>query len=96
MKIKTKFNERDPRDRIEYSIMPPGEFPKKSETGAWRYRKPVIDYDNCIQCMRCVEFCPDVSVEIEGDEPVINYRFCKGCGICVEECPVDAITWSTE
>lgn len=67
-----------------------------NKTGSWRIAKPVIDYDQCINCMRCWEFCPDISIEIEDEKPVIDYTYCKGCGICAEECPVDAIKLERE
>lgn len=62
-----------------------------NKTGSWRSARPGIDYDACIQCMRCWKACPDVSIYIQDERPVVNYTYCKGCGICARECPVDAI-----
>ncbi|MFQ6084469.1 MAG: 4Fe-4S binding protein [Candidatus Aminicenantia bacterium] len=62
-----------------------------NKTGAWRNIKPIIDYDNCIDCMICWKFCPDVSIYIENGRPIIDYDYCKGCGICAEECPKKCI-----
>jgi len=67
-----------------------------NKTGAWRNVKPVIDYENCICCMICWKFCPDISIYIEDDKPVIDYDYCKGCGICVEECPKKCISIEEE
>lgn len=35
---------------------------KKFKTGAWRNKKPVTDKSICINCMRCVTFCPDAAI----------------------------------
>ncbi|NCO28083.1 MAG: 4Fe-4S ferredoxin [Caldiserica bacterium CG02_land_8_20_14_3_00_36_38] len=50
---------------------------------------PVIDYEKCIGCLSCVEFCPhEVFVEKDGKPSVINpdncVEFCRGCqrGAC--------------
>lgn len=66
-------------------------------TGDWRSRRPVIDYDTCIQCGRCYIYCPDVAyTKNEEGEPIWNEYYCKGCGICARECPVDAIAMVEE
>jgi len=50
---------------------------------------PVIDYDKCIGCMQCYDFCQhEVYKKGENDKPQVVYpehcvEFCKGCGkIC--------------
>ena len=82
----------------------------ENKTGTWRTFKPVIDYNKCIRCMVCWDFCPEPSIYKEdGSEkpapnealkklpvPVIDYDYCKGCGICVNECPVKAIEFVKE
>ncbi len=53
---------------------------------------PVIDYEKCISCFSCVEFCPHDVYEVV-DEKVVVVRpencvdFCKGClkGACPEK-----------
>ncbi len=45
---------------------------------------PVIDYDKCVGCLSCVEFCPhEVYEEKDGKPVVINpdncVEFCRGC-----------------
>ena len=61
------------------------------KTGDWRTFKPIIDHEKCILCMRCWIYCPDMSIEYNGERVDVNYDFCKGCGICAHECPVNAI-----
>lgn len=38
---------------------------KKFKTGAWRTKKPVTDKSKCINCMRCVIFCPDAAISVK-------------------------------
>jgi len=38
---------------------------KKFKTGAWRTKKPVTDKTKCINCMRCVIFCPDAAISVK-------------------------------
>jgi pyruvate ferredoxin oxidoreductase delta subunit len=63
-----------------------------NKTGAWRNMRPVIDYEECIKCMICWKFCPDIAIHIEDEKPVIDYDYCKGCGVCVVECPKNCIS----
>jgi 2-oxoacid:acceptor oxidoreductase delta subunit (pyruvate/2-ketoisovalerate family) len=62
----------------------------------WRTFKPVIDYDKCINCLRCFLLCPDGVIDKSEDKLVIDYDFCKGCGICANECKLNAITMVNE
>jgi 2-oxoacid:acceptor oxidoreductase delta subunit (pyruvate/2-ketoisovalerate family) len=52
----------------------------------------------CTFCMRCYDYCPDVSIQMNAKtkERAIDYDHCKGCGICAEECPRGAISWVHE
>ncbi len=38
---------------------------KKFKTGAWRTKKPITDKSKCINCMRCVVFCPDSAISVK-------------------------------
>lgn len=38
---------------------------KKFKTGAWRTKKPITDKSKCINCMRCVIFCPDAAISVK-------------------------------
>ena len=62
-------------------------------TGAWRTDTPVLDRENCRNCLLCVPYCPDSSLPVaEGKLAGIDYLHCKGCGICAQVCPFGAIT----
>ncbi len=61
---------------------------REFKTGSWRSFHPVWIPENCIQCLFCWIYCPDMSVEVEdGKRGKFNYDYCKGCGICALECP---------
>ncbi|MDP3296148.1 MAG: 4Fe-4S binding protein [Thermodesulfovibrionia bacterium] len=58
------------------------------KTGSWRSFKPKWKEENCIQCLFCWIYCPDMSVKVkDGKRGEFDYDFCKGCGICALECP---------
>jgi len=58
------------------------------ETGSWRAFRPVWLEENCIQCLFCWIYCPDMAVVVrEGKRAEYDYDYCKGCGICALECP---------
>jgi pyruvate ferredoxin oxidoreductase delta subunit len=60
----------------------------KFKTGTWRAFRPRWIEENCIQCLFCWMYCPDMSVIVEdGKRKDFNYEYCKGCGICARECP---------
>ncbi len=35
---------------------------EENKTGSWRVFKPVINYEKCIRCMICWQFCPEPSI----------------------------------
>lgn len=58
------------------------------KTGSWKVFKPIWKEQNCIHCLFCWLYCPDMSVMVkEGKITGFNYDYCKGCGICALECP---------
>ncbi len=40
----------------------------ENKTGTWRVFKPVINYDKCIRCLICWQFCPEPSILRYDDE----------------------------
>ncbi|SKC62832.1 pyruvate ferredoxin oxidoreductase delta subunit [Maledivibacter halophilus] len=65
-----------------------------ANTGIWRFKRPVVNHEECIKCKMCVEYCP--CGVIDKETIGIDYYFCKGCGICVEICPKKAIDFVSE
>jgi pyruvate ferredoxin oxidoreductase delta subunit len=60
----------------------------KFKTGSWRSFRPRWVEENCIQCLLCWLYCPDMAVFVEeGKMAGFNYDYCKGCGVCARECP---------
>ncbi len=60
----------------------------KFKTGSWRTFRPRFIEENCIQCLFCWLYCPDMAVIVkDGKMMGFDYDFCKGCGICELECP---------
>jgi len=59
------------------------------KTGGWRSARPKWIEENCIQCMFCWIYCPDMAIKVneEGKREDFDYDYCKGCGICALECP---------
>ncbi len=60
----------------------------KFKTGSWRTFRPRWIPENCIQCLFCWIYCPDMAIKVkDGKREEFDYDFCKGCGICARECP---------
>lgn len=67
------------------------------ETGDWRTFRPVVDEEECIDCLFCWVYCPDSAIMVkEGKYAGIDYDHCKGCGICSSVCPKDCIEMKKE
>ena len=67
--------------------------------GGWRNERPVRNDEDCIDCLFCWVYCPDVAVNIK-DASVKGLGFdldhCKGCGICAAVCPKKCIEMKPE
>ena len=62
---------------------------------------PKIDYDKCITCGKCVDFCHVCAYKFEEKDgkkrTVVNPNTCIVlCRGCEDICPVDAITHPSE
>lgn len=65
---------------------------KNYKTGSWRSQRPVWDKTKCIQCLVCVNYCPENCIPLKEDKRIeTDFDYCKGCGICAQVCPVKAI-----
>ncbi len=55
-----------------------------------RTKRPVVNFDTCIECDLCWLHCPDECF-VPTPEGVydVKYESCCGCGVCEEVCPVD-------
>lgn len=52
---------------------------------------PVINYDRCVLCGKCVEACQFNALANTGKEIMIFEKLCHGCGACTLICPEEAI-----
>jgi len=69
----------------------------QTPTGSWRSLKPNYLPTKCIQCLRCVQACPENCIAVkDGRRVETDFDFCKGCGICAQICPVKAIIMQAE
>jgi pyruvate ferredoxin oxidoreductase delta subunit len=68
------------------------------KTGDWKTFRPEIDRSECINCLFCWMYCPDMAFTVKdnGDLGDIFYEYCKGCGICAEICPKKCIHMEKE
>ena len=49
--------------------------------------------EKCINCMRCVNSCPNGCIIIKSNTCIIDYSKCCFCSICTKNCPTKAITF---
>ncbi|MEM3673815.1 MAG: ferredoxin family protein [Candidatus Bathyarchaeia archaeon] len=56
---------------------------------------PTVNYELCIGCGICVEFCPKHVYEKQSDKAVVArpYDCVVGCESCSKRCPVGAISF---
>ncbi|WP_195938421.1 4Fe-4S dicluster domain-containing protein [Romboutsia sp. 1001713B170131_170501_G6] len=56
---------------------------------------PYIDYDECINCKKCLNTCPIYSIiEVKDKDKTtikIDEDICLGCGVCARSCPKKCI-----
>ena len=53
---------------------------------------PLIDYDQCNGCRKCVDFCKFNALAFIKNKPVLFKDICHSCGGCVLFCPQKAIS----
>ena len=76
------------KELVPGSVVLEGGSAVKFKTGSWRAFRPVWKEENCIHCLFCWVYCPDMAVKVkDGKMTGFDYDYCKGCGICELECP---------
>jgi MinD superfamily P-loop ATPase len=57
-------------------------------------QRPVIDYEKCDGCGKCVDICAfdALTTQPTSHVPQLISHFCEGCGACAAVCPQGAIT----
>jgi len=65
--------------------------PKIQEVECVKVKIPEINYDLCIGCKKCVNFCRFNALAYTNKLKIFE-RLCHSCGGCVEICPVKALT----
>ncbi len=53
---------------------------------------PLIDYDRCNGCRKCVDFCKFNALAFIKNKPVLFKDVCHSCGGCMLFCPQEAIS----
>ncbi|MGC8837829.1 MAG: 4Fe-4S dicluster domain-containing protein [Anaerolineae bacterium] len=60
---------------------------------------PTVNYDLCVGCQECLEFCPNGVYTWDGNDhhPVVAnpYNCVVGCSACAKMCPMEAIRFPT-
>lgn len=51
-----------------------------------------INYDDCLDCGVCIEFCNFKALSLVDGKTVVNHAKCLGCGLCESKCVNGAIT----
>jgi len=52
----------------------------------------IIDYEKCINCGICIEYCSFEAIELINNTVTISAITCDGCGLCGKICPQKAIS----
>ncbi|SRR6056297_1124533 len=63
----------------------------ESSTPIQTSKKPVIDYEKCNGCGKCVQNCNFNALKMKEGKPQLNSFLCEGCGACKVTCPQNAI-----
>lgn len=61
----------------------------KDEVTGWT----MLNDDECIQCMACIEACPYGGIRATRDDRIIKCNLCGGDPECVQVCVTQAITF---
>ncbi|NLT34535.1 MAG: DUF362 domain-containing protein [Gaiellales bacterium] len=60
--------------------------------------RPEVERGRCVGCGRCMEWCPQKAISLQGGVAVIDRDSCIGCGECVTSCMhgAVAVSWEAE
>ena len=63
-----------------------------TKNAGWRNKRPVINSEKCVGCLRCYMYCPDGVIYKKDGKVDIDYD----CGICRKVCKIGAIEMEAE
>jgi len=63
-------------------------------TTPWKFRRPILNREKCIDCKLCTYYCPNGAIDFTKID--FDYEYCTGCGICEKVCPTKAIELKSE
>ncbi|MEM4141875.1 MAG: 4Fe-4S binding protein [Thermoplasmata archaeon] len=69
-----------------------GPYPGNKNIGfttPWRFIRPILNREKCIDCKLCSYYCPNGAIDFK--TITFDYDYCTGCGICKNVCPTKAI-----
>lgn len=52
---------------------------------------PCVEQNNCVQCLACIQACPNQAVSLKDNRIVFDYSKCTACFCCQEACAFSAI-----
>jgi uncharacterized Fe-S center protein len=54
---------------------------------------PQVDGDKCVNCQKCMRWCPENAIETHAGKAFITPEKCVGCGECLAVCRFDAVKY---
>lgn len=66
--------------------------PDITETKPAVIKIPMINYERCILCSKCVDICEFNALAMMGEKIFVFEQLCHGCASCTIHCPTHAIS----
>jgi len=63
---------------------------RKGKLAMHSHINPTVS-DNCIGCMKCIDWCQVKAIEKKEGKAYVNPEKCVGCALCIEVCPNGSI-----